>query len=115
MQCLQAKIAVSDLSVLERRRLHFDWQQQGQEQPSHHSFDADLCVQSLDAFTCFGDGLPDLAQYSLPVASNFEEAGVAVSNGNSKKRKAESSPKSKVINDSKKKNKKEEEEACFEQ
>ncbi|KAG6500321.1 hypothetical protein ZIOFF_040164 [Zingiber officinale] len=86
---------VSDLSVLERQRLHFDWQQQ--EQPSRHSYDADLCVRSLNSFTCFSNGLPDLAQYSMPVASNFEEAGVAASNCNPKRRKAESSPKSKVI------------------
>ncbi|XP_042407022.1 transcription factor bHLH63-like isoform X1 [Zingiber officinale] len=84
---------VSDLSVLERQRLHFDWQQQ--EQPSRHSYDADLCVRSLNSFTCFSNGLPDLAQYSMPVASNFEEAGVAASNCNPKRRKAESSPKSK--------------------
>ncbi|XP_042400453.1 transcription factor bHLH63-like isoform X2 [Zingiber officinale] len=92
MQCLQ-QAPVSDLSVLERQRLHFDWQQQ--EQPSRHSYDADLCVRSLNSFTCFSNGLPDLAQYSMPVASNFEEAGVAVSNCNPKRRRAESSPKSK--------------------
>ncbi|XP_074586600.1 basic helix-loop-helix protein 79-like isoform X2 [Curcuma longa] len=78
MQCLQSPVS---------RRFSSKWQQQGQEQPSRHSYSADLCVQG---------GLPDIPQRSLAAAPNFEETSVAVlSDSSLRKRKAETSLKSK--------------------
>ncbi|KAG6477921.1 hypothetical protein ZIOFF_061353 [Zingiber officinale] len=83
MQCLQTPVP---------HRFSSKWQQQ--EQPSHHSYSADdLCVQGFNSFDCFSNGLSDLPDHQYP---GFEEiTSEAVSDSTLRKRKAETSPKSK--------------------